>query len=152
MAVIEFARNVCGLKDANSNEIKPDCSEPVIDILPEQKNVTQKGGTMRLGGQDVIIKKGTKAHDMYGSDKVRQRFRHRYEVNPDFIEQIEKSGLVFSGHAKDKRIMQLMELPSHPFFMACQFHPELTSRLETPSPLFYNLVREAITFSHKRDK
>ncbi len=155
LAVIEYARNVVGIKDANTAEILEDgidVGTAVIDILPEQKAVTKKGGSMRLGGQDVLIKEGTKAHALYGATSVRQRFRHRYEVNPDYIQQIEDAGLVFSGHASDLRIMQLMELPSHPYFMACQFHPELTSRLETPSPLFYNLVKEAIIFSNKRDK
>ncbi len=144
LAVIEFARHVCGLDGANSTEIEREnvkVTVPVIDILPEQKNVTDKGGTMRLGGQDVEIKKGTRAEAMYGKAMIRKRFRHRYEVNPEYIPRIEKGGLVFSGKAPGREIMQIMELPNHPFFMACQFHPELTSHLERPSVLFYHFVK-----------
>ena len=112
MAVIEYARNVCGLKDANSTEIDPDCPEPVIDILPEQKKIEGLGGNMRLGGRNIEIKPQTLAWNLFGQkDTVRMRFRHRYEVDPKYIEILEKNGLVFSGKAPDQPIMQILELP-----------------------------------------
>lgn len=148
LAVVEFARNVCGLQGANTSEVAEEgvrVEHPVIDILPGQKNVTQKGGTMRLGGHDVDIKPGSRAFEIFGKrEKVRQRFRHRYEVNPAYIEQLEAKGLVFSGKAPGEDIMQVMELPEKRFFMGCQFHPELTSSLPSPSPLFYHLVKAAL--------
>ena len=126
MAVIEYARNVCKIKDANSIELNPRCQEPVIDILPEQKKIEGLGGTMRLGGQDVQIKKGTKAYDLYQSTKARERFRHRFEVNPGYIDKLEAKGLIFSGCHPKHPIMQILELPGHPFFIGTQFHPEYT--------------------------
>ncbi|MHC4629309.1 MAG: CTP synthase, partial [Planctomycetota bacterium] len=117
MAVIEFARNVCGLSKANSTEIEPDCGEPVIDILPEQKKIEGLGGNMRLGGRDIELKPETMAWELFGkSDSVRMRFRHRYEVDPRYIEKLEGAGLVFSGKAPNQPIMQILELPSHPYF------------------------------------
>ena len=145
MAVIEFARNVCGLKKAGTTEIDPDCKEPVIDILPEQKKIEGLGGNMRLGGRDVELKKDSlawKLHDKKPS--VRMRFRHRYEVDPKYIETLEKAGLVFSGKAPDQPIMQILELPDHPFFMGTQAHPCLTSRPLRPQPMFLNLVKTAM--------
>jgi len=143
LAVIEFARNICQLEDVHSTEVRQ-TTHPVIDLLPEQRKVYQKGGTMRLGGHDVLIKKGTRAYDLFRSTTIRRRFRHRYEVNPDYIERLQEYGLVFSGTASDKKIMQVMELPHHIYFMGSQFHPELTSRLERPSPLFVGLVKNAL--------
>jgi len=141
MAVIEYARNVCGKKNANSTEIDGKC-DPVICILPEQEEVKGLGGTMRLGGYDVIIKPGTQARELYGKDVVRERFRHRYNVNTECIEMLEKAGLVFSGMAPEKRIMQILELPAekHPFFFATQYHPEFTSRPLSPSPVFMGFL------------
>ncbi|MFQ5647936.1 MAG: CTP synthase [Candidatus Aenigmatarchaeota archaeon] len=144
MAVIEFARNVCGMEGANSTELDPDTKHPVIDILPEQKKIRGLGGTMRLGGQKVIIKPGTLAHKLYKSDSVVERFRHRFEVNPDFVKSLEKKGIVFSGTTPNKRIMQIMELPEHPFFIASQFHPEFTSRPLRPNPLFRGFVQACV--------
>jgi len=143
LAVVEFARNVCGLKDANSREICADCKHHVIDYLPEQIGITHKGGTMRLGGHDVIIKKNTMAYSMYGK-KTRKRFRHRNEVNPKYIGALEKGGMIFSGKARGKTIMQIIELKEHPFFMASQFHPELTSTLDKPSKMFYHFVATSL--------
>ncbi len=141
MAVVEFARNVCGLKDANSTEIVPDCSEAVIDILPEQKKIEGLGGNMRLGGRDIEIKKDTTAYKLFNNaDTVRMRFRHRYEVDPRYIEQLEKAGLVFSGKAPNYPIMQILEIKDHPFFMGTQAHPCLTSRPLEPHPMFIGLV------------
>jgi len=149
LAVVEFARNVCGLKNANTSEVRDEgvqVDHPVIDILPGQKNVSDKGGTMRLGGHDVEIKPGTMAQAIYGGQTmIRERFRHRYEVNPEYIGQLEAKGLVFSGKHPTENIMQVMELPGHKFFMACQFHPELTSNLRHPAPLFHELVKAALT-------
>lgn len=145
LAVVEFARNCCGLPEANTTEVQEDCKDPVVTILPNQKNVTDMGGTMRLGGHDIVLKPGTRAHTLFGKQShTRNRFRHRYEVNPKYIEIIESKGMVFSGKAKDEDIMQILELPKHPCFLACQFHPELTSNLREPSPLFYELVKAAI--------
>jgi CTP synthase len=148
LAVIEYARNVCGMKGANSTEIEREnikVEVPVIDLLPEQKGVTNMGGTMRLGGHDVEIHPGTKAFEFFGGPMVRRRFRHRYEVNPEYIEKLEKGGLVFSGKAPGREIMQVIELPGHRFFMGSQFHPELTSRLEKPDELFYHFVSACMT-------
>jgi len=144
MAVIEYARNICGLAKANSLEADPQTPHPLIFLLPSQKDVVDMGGTLRLGAHDVIIKQNTKAFEMFG-EKTRQRFRHRYEVNPSYIQQLEEKGLIFSGISEDEdNVMQLIELPNHPYFMAGQFHPELTSKLETPHPMFYGLIKAAI--------
>jgi CTP synthase len=140
-AVIEFARNVCGIKDADSTEIKSDCAEPVISILPEQKKIEGLGGNMRLGGRDIELKKDTMARTMFdNSGGVRRRFRHRYEVDPDYIEKLEEKGLVFSGKAPNQPIMQILELSDLSFFMGTQSHPELTSRPMRPAPMFVGLV------------
>lgn len=145
MAVIEFARNVCQLKGANSTEIVPDAEVAVIDILPEQKAIEGLGGNMRLGGRDVQIKKDTKASQIYDkSETVRLRFRHRYEVDPKYIDTIEEKGMIFSGKAPEHPIMQILELKDHPFFMGTQAHPCLSSRPLKPEPMFYNFVKAAI--------
>jgi CTP synthase len=145
MAVIEFARNVCGLKNANSTEIDPTCSEPVIDILPEQKKIEGLGGNMRLGGYDIELKPNTLTWKLFNkADKIRLRFRHRYEVDPRFIETFEKAGMVFSGKAPNQPIMQILELSGHPYFIATQAHPCLTSRPLHPQPMFVGLVSAAM--------
>jgi len=145
MAVIEFARNVCGLKKANSTEIEPDCAEPVIDTLPEQKKIEGLGGNMRLGGKDIELKSHTFAWKLFGRvSSVRMRFRHRYEVDPRYIEPLEKAGLVFSGKAPNQPIMQILEIPSHPFFVGTQAHPCLTSRPLNPQPMFVGLIAAAM--------
>ena len=148
LAVVEYARNVCGLKGANSREIDSDTRHPVIDYLPEQLGITDKGGTMRLGGHDVMIKKDTLAYELYGK-KTRKRFRHRNEVNPKYIKQLEKAGMIFSGKARGQQIMQVIELKDHPFFMASQYHPELTSTLDRPSRMFFKFVETALKTSKK---
>jgi CTP synthase len=147
MAVIEYARNVCGMEMAGSTEIDPDCETPVIGILPEQKEIEGLGGNMRLGGQDVQLSPGTLAAELFeGKASIRQRFRHRYEVDPDYVEGLESAGLVFSGRHPVHPIMQVLELPrqTHPYFVAAQFHPELTSRPLRPQPMFVGLVRAAV--------
>jgi len=141
--VVEFARNVCGLPDACSSEITRDGPGPaVIDILPEQKKIEGLGGNMRLGGRDIELKSDTMAWEMFGrAATCRMRFRHRYEVDPQYIDRLQSHGLVFSGKAPDQPIMQILELPGHPFFVGTQAHPCLTSRPMRPSPMFLGLVR-----------
>ena len=143
MALVEYARNVCGLNGANSTENNLATEHPVIDILPEQKAISKLGGNMRLGGQDVEIKAGTMAHQLYGTTLVRERFRHRWECNPAYISRFEGSGIIFSGRAPGREIMQILELPPevHPYFMAVQYHPEFTSRPLEPNPLYLGLVK-----------
>ena len=152
MAVVEYARHVVGLAGAHTTEAAEDgleVTDPVVCILPEQVGVTQKGGTMRLGGHDISLKENSRASQLYKSRKIRERFRHRYEVNPEYVARLEKAGMVFSGHDPTGTIMQVMELPDHPYFLGCQFHPELTSKLEEPAPLFRELIRAA--FERKRE-
>ena len=150
LAVIEFTRHVAGLAHAGSTEIEPDCPQPVIDVLPEQKRIEGLGGNMRLGGHDIALTPGTMAAELFGgAERIRLRFRHRYEVNPEYIEAIEGGGLIFSGQSPKHPIMHLCELPRavHPFFVATQAHPELTSRPLRPQPLFVGLVEAALRFS-----
>ncbi|MHC4665074.1 MAG: CTP synthase [Planctomycetota bacterium] len=153
MAVIEFARNVCSLKRANSTEIETDCTDPVIDTLPEQKRIEGLGGNMRLGGRDIELKPETLAWRLFGkANSVRMRFRHRYEVDPRYIEALEKGGLVFSGKAPDQPIMQILEIPSHPFFVGTQAHPCLTSRPLKPQPMFVGLVAAGMRKRYPQEK
>lgn len=147
LAVIEFAKNVCGLKDANSTEIDPETSEPVISILPEQKEISGLGGSMRLGGHEVKIKKGTLAWKLYGKESVRERFRHRWNVNPRYIDLLESNGLIFSGFAPEKKIMQILEIPKKRFFLATQFHPEFTSKPLNPNPIFQGFLKSCLEFN-----
>jgi CTP synthase len=145
MAVIEFARNACALSGANSTEIESDCKEPVIDVLPEQLKIEGLGGNMRLGGHDIELKPETLAWRLFAKARtVRMRFRHRYEVAPRYIDTLEKGGLVFSGKAPNQPIMQILELPSHPYFIGTQAHPCLTSRPLRPQPMFVGLVAAAM--------
>jgi CTP synthase len=145
MAVIEFARNICGLTGANSTEIEPACKEPVIDYLPEQLKIEGLGGNMRLGGFDIELKPDTFAWQLFAKSRsVRMRFRHRYEVAPRYIDSLEKGGLVFSGKAPNQPIMQILEIPSHPYFVGTQAHPCLTSRPLRPQPMFVGLVAAAM--------
>ena len=148
LIVIEFARNVCGFRDAHTTEINSKTKYPVIDILPEQRENLAKrifGGSMRLGAYPAVIKRGTIAWQAYKQKEISERHRHRYEVNPEYIEVIEKSGLVFSGTSPDNHLMEIAELPKqkHPFFLGTQFHPEFKSRPLNPSPIFREFVRAA---------
>jgi CTP synthase len=150
MAVIEYARNVCGIADANSSEFDPKSRSPVIDILPEQKKIEGLGGNMRLGGKDVEIKPGTLASRLYdNARRVRLRFRHRYEVDPKYIPALEQHGMIFSGKHPQQPIMQVLELPQdvHPFFLGTQAHPELTSRPLKPSPMFMGFIAAAMDYA-----
>lgn len=143
-AVIEYARNVVGLKGANSTEFDENPTYPVIDIMLDQKNVKGYGGTMRLGAYDCHLTKGSKAQLAYGADVISERHRHRYEVNNEFIEKIQKAGLQFSGMSPDGMLSEIVELPNLDWFVACQFHPEFKSRPDKPHPLFKGLVDAAI--------
>ncbi|RKY05830.1 MAG: CTP synthase, partial [Planctomycetota bacterium] len=152
-AVIEFARNVCGIKKADSTEIIADCTEPAISILPEQKKIEGLGGNMRLGGREIELKKDTLAWKLFGkTSSVRRRFRHRYEVDPEYIQKLEDKGLVFSGKAPNQPIMQILELPGLSFFMGTQSHPELTSRPMRPAPMFVALTAAAAKRKHPDKK
>ncbi len=150
MATIEISRNMLGWSDAHTTEVNPKTKHPVIDILPEQKkNLKEKnyGATMRLGAYPALLKSGTIAREAYGADAISERHRHRYEVNPEYIEELEKrGGAVFSGFSADRRLMEILELPKkeHPFFVGTQFHPELKSRPLRPHPLFREFIRAAI--------
>jgi CTP synthase len=149
LAVIEFARHVVGLKKANTTEIDLRTPNPVIDIMPEQKkNMASKdyGATMRLGAYPASLAAGTIAFGAYRDPLISERHRHRYEVNPDYVQTIAKHGLVFSGFSPDHRLMEIAELPraKHPFFLGTQFHPELKSRPMRPHPLFREFIKAAI--------
>ncbi|MBS3748344.1 MAG: CTP synthase [Candidatus Thermoplasmatota archaeon] len=147
LAVVEYAQNVCDLPNAHSKEVIKDTKYPVIDFIPEQVNILQEsryGATMRLGSYPAILKKGTRVHELYGKDEVEERHRHRYEVNPDFVKTLEDGGLVFSGHSPDGILMEFLELPDHPFFIATQAHPEFKSRPIKPAPLFDGFIKAAI--------
>ena len=144
LATVEFARNVCGLEKANTTEVDSKTKHPVICILPEQEEIKELGGTMRLGGHDVVIKEDTLAYKLYGKGLIRERFRHRYNVNTKYIDLLEEKGLVFSGKAPEKRIMQIAELPDHKFFLGAQFHPEFTSRPLSPNPLFKGFIEACL--------
>lgn len=146
LAVVEYARNVCGLKDANSTEVDKTTPYPVIDFIPDQvKIITESryGATMRLGAYPAVLTEGSLIRKLYGESKVSERHRHRYEVNPPFIETLEKNGLVFSGRSPDGILMEFMELPTHPYFVGTQAHPEFKSRPMKPSPLFDGLIKAA---------
>jgi len=143
LAIIEFARNVVGWTDANSSELAK-TTHPVIDLLPEQKNVKSLGGTMRLGELEVFLVKGTMVHRLYGKDRILERHRHRYEVNPEFIPVLQDYGLVFSGFSENGNRAEVVEIPDNSFFLGTQYHPEFKSRPYSPSPPFVGLVKAAL--------
>ena len=144
MAVVEFARNVLGLKDANSEEFDEECENPVIHIMDEQVGVYKKGGTMRLGSYPCVLKSGTKARKIYGKEQIDERHRHRFEYNNKYKEEFEKAGLICSGTSPNGKLVEIVEIEDHPFFIAGQFHPEFKSRPDKPQPLFVELVRCAM--------
>jgi CTP synthase len=144
MAVVEFSRNVCKLSGASSTETDPDTPHPVIDILPEQKKIVDKGGTMRLGAYTAVLKEGSLVQSLYQSSEVSERHRHRYEVNPEYHEVITENGMVFSGLSRDGRLVEFIEIPHLKYFVATQAHPELKSRMEEPAPLFYGFVKTCL--------
>jgi CTP synthase len=144
IAVIEFARNVCGLKNANSTEFDPDGDHPVITLLDEQRKVVKKGGTMRLGTWVTDLEPATKAFEIYHSATITERHRHRYEFNSDYKEQMESRGLRISGSSPDGKLAEVVEITDHPFFVACQFHPEFLSKPNHPHPMFFGFIKAAL--------
>ena len=152
MAAIEFARNVLGLKDAHSTEMDPDTKEPVIDLMEEQKKVTAKGGTMRLGSYPCDIKEGTLASAVYGKLQISERHRHRWEFNNKYLDQFEKAGMVASGKNPGTDLVEIIELPKHPFFIGVQYHPELKSTVENPQPVFVHFIKAAKAYAENRSE
>ncbi|HXF98901.1 MAG TPA: CTP synthase [Gaiellaceae bacterium] len=150
VAVSEFARHVCGMEGANSTEMDPETPYPVIDLLPEQKEIEDLGGTMRLGAQAVELVEGTRARESYGEPVVHERHRHRYEVNNELRQRLVDGGLVISGTFQDGRLVEVVELPDHPWFVASQFHPEFKSRPTRPAPLFRDFVGAALERARSR--
>jgi CTP synthase len=144
VAIIEFARNVCGLDDSNSSEFAPECSNPVISLLESQQNVKEMGGTMRLGSYACRLKPGSRAAEIYGKPEISERHRHRYEVSNQYREQFQAAGMRLSGLSPDGSLVEMIELADHPHFVACQFHPELKSRPTRPHPLFSGFVAAAV--------
>lgn len=146
LAVVEYAQNVCNLNNANSREVDKKTKHPVIDYIPDQVNIIQDsryGATMRLGAYPAVLKKGSLVHDLYGENKVYERHRHRYEVNPEYVNTLEENGLIFSGKSPDDILMEFLEIPEHPYFVATQAHPEFKSRPMKPSPLFNGFIKAA---------
>jgi CTP synthase len=152
LAIVEFARHVCGLGGANSSEFDPGTPHPVIALLPEQQAVLDKGGTMRLGAYPAALQEGSLAHQAYHELQISERHRHRYEVNNDYRELLAEKGLVFSGLSPDGKLVEISELRDHPWFLGCQFHPELKSRPQTPHPLFREFIHAALREKKKKRK
>jgi CTP synthase len=150
MAVIEFARNVLGLKDAHSTEMNPNTTTPVIDLMEEQKKVTAKGGTMRLGAYPCILKEGTLAREIYGKEEISERHRHRWEFNNAYLSQFEQAGMTLSGFNPESGLVEIIELPGHPFFIGVQYHPELKSTVESPQPVFVHFIKAAKEFTEAK--
>lgn len=149
MAVIEFARNILGLKEAHSTEMEPQTKDPVIDLMEEQKKVTAKGGTMRLGSYPCDLKPGSLAHTIYGKDTVSERHRHRWEFNNKYLQQFEANGMVASGKNPGTNLVEIIELTNHPFFIGVQYHPELKSTVENPQPIFVHFIKAAKEHAEK---
>jgi CTP synthase len=150
VAVVEFARHVAGLADANSAEFSPVTPHPVIDLMREQHDVADMGGTMRLGLYPCKVRPGTKGHEAYGEDLIYERHRHRYEVNNAYREQLVDAGLVISGVSPDERLVEMVELPDHPWFVGNQGHPEFKSRPTRPAPLFRDFIGAAVAYKNAR--
>jgi CTP synthase len=147
-AVIEYARNVLGMAGAHSTEMDPETPYPVIDMMADQKKIVNKGGTMRLGAYRCEAQKGSLAEKLYGTVHISERHRHRYEFNNKYLEQFEKAGMKATGRNPDNNLVEITEIPAHPFFIGVQFHPELKSTVDNPHPLFVGLVKAAI--EHKK--
>ena len=147
MAAIEFARNVLGIVDADSTEMTPDTLNPVIDMMKEQKKVTMKGGTMRLGSYPCVIKENTLAFSIYGTSEINERHRHRWEFNNKYLKQFEEAGMIASGINPESGLVEILELKNHPFFIGVQYHPELKSTVENPHPLFVHFIKAAKDFT-----
>jgi CTP synthase len=151
MSVIEFGRNVLGIPKAHSTEMNPETPAPVIDLMESQKQVTAKGGTMRLGAQPCTITEGTLAHTIYGTTLISERHRHRWEFNNAYLSQYEAAGMVASGKNPESNLVEIVELPNHPFFIGVQYHPELKSTVENPHPVFVHFIKAAKAFVDRKD-
>ncbi len=151
MAVVEYARNVLNWKDAHSTEMNPETAHPVIGLMEEQKKITAKGGTMRLGAYTCQLKPGSRAAEIYGSTLISERHRHRYEFNSEYQADFVNAGLVTSGHNPESTLVEMIELPDHPFFVGCQFHPELKSTVERPAPLFVHFIGAAKQYAETKN-
>jgi CTP synthase len=144
-AVIEFARNVLNLADAHSTEMVRSTMHPVIDLMEDQKGVTEKGGTMRLGAYPCVLRKGTKSYEAYNKKEISERHRHRFEFNNDYLERFEKGGMIAAGTNPDTELVEIMEIPSHKWFVGVQFHPEYSSTVMKPHPIFVSFVKAAMS-------
>ena len=143
-AVIEYARNVLGLKSANSTEMNPKTSEPVIDLMNNQKKITNKGGTMRLGAYDCYLENSSNAYNAYKTNNISERHRHRFELNNKYKEKLENAGLIATGINKKNNLVEIVEVPDHPWFVGVQFHPEYKSTVDNPHPLFCGFIKACI--------
>jgi CTP synthase len=152
MATIEFARNVLGLKEAHSTEMNPDTTEPVIDLMDEQKKVTAKGGTMRLGAYPCDLKEGSLAEKIYGKSSISERHRHRWEFNNKYLDHFENAGMIASGKNPGTGLVEIIELANHPFFIGVQYHPELKSTVESPQPIFVSFIKAAKAYAEKKSE
>ncbi|MBL0884400.1 MAG: gamma-glutamyl-gamma-aminobutyrate hydrolase family protein, partial [Chitinophagaceae bacterium] len=152
MAVIEFARNILGLKNAHSMEMDTSTDHAVINMMEEQKKIKMMGGTMRLGAYPCEIKEGSLAHTIYGQTNISERHRHRYEFNNDYFDQFESNGMMASGRNPETGLVEIMEIPSHPFFIGVQYHPELKSTVENPAPLFVHFIAAAKKYNEQRSQ
>jgi CTP synthase len=150
MAAIEFARNVLQIKDANSTEMQPDTPNPVIDMMEEQKKITMKGGTMRLGSFPCVIKENSLAFQIYGTKEISERHRHRWEFNNAYLSSYENAGMIASGINPETGLVEIIELPVHPFFIGVQYHPELKSTVENPQPIFVSFIKAAKEFTEAK--
>jgi len=150
MAVIEYGRNVLGLKEAHSTEMDNGTIDPVINMMEEQKKIKMMGGTMRLGTYPCTIEKDSLAHQIYGELEITERHRHRYEFNNDYFDQYQAAGMIASGRNTDTGLVEIMEIPSHPFFIGVQYHPELKSTVERPAPLFVSFIAAAKKANEER--
>ncbi len=150
MAVIEFARNILGLSKAHSTEMQADTPTPVIDLMENQKKITVKGGTMRLGAYPCAIEEGTLAKSIYGKSLISERHRHRYEFNNEYLQQFEEAGMIASGKNPESGLVEIIELHGHPFFIGVQYHPELKSSVENPQPIFVHFIKAAKEFASKK--
>ncbi|NDK57217.1 CTP synthase [Pontibacter fetidus] len=149
-ATVEFARNVLGLAEANSTEMNPETPHPIIDLMEGQKEITQKGGTMRLGSYACELKKGSKAYSIYGKSKITERHRHRYEFNNDYLQAFEEAGMMATGKNPETGLVEIIELQNHPWFVAAQYHPELKSTVLNPHPLFTKFVKAAMNYTQTK--
>ena len=150
LAVVEFARSVCDLTDANSSELDPDTPHPVVDLMPDQRGVVDKGATMRLGAYPCVLAEGTRVRELYGKEEISERHRHRWEINNNYRDALERNGMVLSGLSPDGRLVEVIELPNHPYFVACQYHPEFKSRPTSPHPMFAGFIQAAATRAQAR--